>query len=152
VAGLELPANLSLVTVDFEKESLIIKLRMSGYRTDAAGFFSWLGVTMYLSTDAIFGTLRAVPALAPGTEIIFEYSVRKNWSMNRRRRCWRRAGRCSSSWPAKLAEQVRKVGFAEVTGFSPDEINARSYTDRTDGLRTHPLNHCMRARVGPPSN
>jgi O-methyltransferase involved in polyketide biosynthesis len=77
VAGVELPANLSLVTVDFEKESLIIKLRMSGYRTDAAGFFSWLGVTMYLSTDAIFGTLRAVPALAPGTEIIFEYSVPK---------------------------------------------------------------------------
>jgi hypothetical protein len=32
---------------------------------------------MYLSTDATFGTLRAVAALAPGTEIIFEYSVLK---------------------------------------------------------------------------
>lgn len=34
-AGVELPANLSLVPVDFEKESLIDKLRMSGNRTDA---------------------------------------------------------------------------------------------------------------------
>ena len=55
-AGVELPANLSLVPVDFERKSLIESLRMSGYRTDAPGFFSWLGVTMYLSTDAIFGT------------------------------------------------------------------------------------------------
>jgi O-methyltransferase involved in polyketide biosynthesis len=51
---------------------------MSGYRTDWPGLFSWLGVTMYLSTDAIFGTLRAVAALAPGTEIIFEYTVPKD--------------------------------------------------------------------------
>ena len=77
-AGLELPANLSLVPVDFERESPIDNLRMSGYRRDAPGLFSWLGVTMYLSTDAIFGTLRAVAALAPGTEIIFEYNVPKD--------------------------------------------------------------------------
>jgi methyltransferase (TIGR00027 family) len=77
-AGVELAVNLSLVPVDFEKESLIDNLRMGGYRTDARGLFSWLGVTMYLSTDAIFGTLRVVAGLAPGTEIIFEYNVPKD--------------------------------------------------------------------------
>src|SRR5262249_52241059 len=45
-AGIELPANLSLIPVDFEKQSLIDNLRLSGYRTDAPGLFSWLGVTM----------------------------------------------------------------------------------------------------------
>jgi methyltransferase (TIGR00027 family) len=55
-AGVELPPNLSPVPVDFEEESLIDSLRISGYRTNAIGLFSWLGVTMYLSTDAIFGT------------------------------------------------------------------------------------------------
>jgi O-methyltransferase involved in polyketide biosynthesis len=39
------------VPVDFEKQSLIDSLRMSGYRTDAPGLFSWLGVTMYLTRD-----------------------------------------------------------------------------------------------------
>jgi methyltransferase (TIGR00027 family) len=34
-AGVELPATLSLVAVDLEKQSLIDSLRMSGYRTDA---------------------------------------------------------------------------------------------------------------------
>ena len=57
-AGIELPPNLSLVPVDFEKRSLIDSLRMCGYRTDTPGLFSWLGVTMFLTSDAIFGTLR----------------------------------------------------------------------------------------------
>jgi O-methyltransferase involved in polyketide biosynthesis len=64
---------LSLVPVDFEKQSLIDSLRMSGYRIDASGIFSWLGVVQFLEADAIFSTLRTVAALAPGTEIIFEY-------------------------------------------------------------------------------
>jgi methyltransferase (TIGR00027 family) len=76
-AGIELPPNLSLIAVDFEKQSLMDGLRISGYRTDAPGFFSWLGVTMYLTQDAIFSTLRTIAALAPGTEIIFEYNVSK---------------------------------------------------------------------------
>src|SRR5260370_23281713 len=75
--GIDMPANLSLVPVDFEKQSLIDSLRMSGYGTDAPGFFSWLGVTMYLTPDALFSTLRTIAALAAGTEIIFEYNVPK---------------------------------------------------------------------------
>lgn len=81
-AGIELPPNLSFVPVDFEQQSLIDSLRMSGYRTDVPGLFSWLGVTVYLTLDAIFDTLRTVAALAPGTEIILQYSVPKelvNW-------------------------------------------------------------------------
>jgi methyltransferase (TIGR00027 family) len=72
-AGIELPPNLSFVPVDFEQQSLIDSLRMSGYRTDTPGLFSWLGVTVYLTPDAIFNTLRTAAALAPGTEIILQY-------------------------------------------------------------------------------
>ena len=50
--------------------------------------------------------------------------------------------------PAKLAEQVRKIGFAEVSDFGPDEAEARYFKDRTDALRPLALNHYMRARVG----
>ncbi len=157
VTGVELPANLTLVPVDFEKESLIGNLRMSGYRTDAMGIFSWLGVTMYLSSDAIFGTLRAVAALAPGTEIIFEYSVPKELVDEETQKilaasmtAGQARGEPQQSFfePAKLAEQVRKIGFAEVSDFGPDEAEARYFNDRTDGLRPFALNHYMRARVG----
>ena len=159
-AGIELPANLSLVPVDFERESLIDNLRMSGYRTDAPGLFSWLGVTMYLSSDAIFGTLRAVAALAPGTEIIFEYSVPIDLVDEQTQRLLAAAmaaaqarGEPQISFfePAKLAEQVRKIGFAQVSDFGPEDAEARYFKGRTDGLRPHAVNHYMRARVGPRS-
>ncbi|HVN29996.1 MAG TPA: SAM-dependent methyltransferase [Candidatus Binataceae bacterium] len=156
-AGLEMPANLSLVPVDFEKESLIGKLRMSGYRTDASALFSWLGVTMYLSTDAIFGTLRTVAELARGTEIIFEYNAPKDSVDEETQRILAAAMTAAqargepqgtSFEPAKLAEEVRKIGFAEVTDFGPDESAARYFNNRTDGLRPFAPAHYMRARVG----
>jgi methyltransferase (TIGR00027 family) len=159
-AAIELPANLSLVAVDFERDSLIDNLRMSGYRTDAPGLFSWLGVTMYLSTDAIFGTLRAVAALAPATEIIFEYNVPKDLVDEETQKILAAVmsaahvrGEPQGTFfePAKLAEQVRKIGFAEVSDFGPDDAEARYFNDRTDALRPLALNHYMRARVGPRS-
>jgi methyltransferase (TIGR00027 family) len=155
-AGVELPSNLTLVPVDFEKESLIDNLRMSGYHTDAPGFFSWLGVTMYLSHDSIFGTLRTVAALAPGTEIIFEYSVPKDSVDEMTQKMLAVAlmaaqarGEPQQSFfePSEIAEQVRKIGFAEVTDFGPDEAKARYFGNRIDGLEPHALNHYMRARV-----
>lgn len=51
-SSIELPPNLSLVPVDFENQSLLGSLQMSGYLTDARAMFSWLGVTMYLTHDA----------------------------------------------------------------------------------------------------
>jgi methyltransferase (TIGR00027 family) len=159
-AGIELPANLSLIPVDFERQSLIDNLRMSGYRTDAIALFSWLGVTMYLSTDAIFGTLGAVATLAPGTEIIFEYNVPKDLVDEETQMMLAAAMTAAQARgepqgtffePGKLAEQVRKIGFAEVSDFGPDEARARYFKNRTDGLRPSPLNHYMRARVGPRS-
>ena len=51
--------------------------------------------------------------------------------------------------PAQLAEQVRKLGFAEVSAFGPREAEARYFTGRTDGLRPLAYSHFTRARVGP---
>ncbi len=160
-AGVALPPNLSLVPVNFEKQSLIDSLRMSGYRADAPGIFSWLGVTMYLTLDAIFSTLRTVAALAPGTEIIFEYNVPKELVDEETQRilavvmadtATRGEPYQTFFEPVQLAEEVRRLGFAEVSDWGPEEAQARYFTGRTDGLRATPLNHYMRARVGPRSS
>ena len=158
--GIELPSNLSLVPLDFEKQSLIDSLRTSGYRTDAPGLFSWLGVTNYLTTDAIFGTLRTIADLALGTEIIFEYLVPKELVDEATQKIFavmmaagadRGEPQQSVFEPAKLAEEVRELGFAQVSDFGPDEAQARYFIGRTDGLRPATLNHYMRALVGPRS-
>ena len=155
--GIELPPNLTLVPVDFEKQSLTDSLRQSGYSIDAPAFFSWLGVVPYLTSDAIFDTLRTVAALAPGTEIIFEYVVPRKMFDEEGQKLFdlmmvATAGH-GEPWrsffePDKLAEKVRELGFAEVSDFGPDDVQARYFAGRTDGLRPSAFGHYMRARVG----
>ena len=155
--AIELPPNLSLVPVDFEKQSLINGLRQSGYQTDAPGLFSWLGVITYLTADAIFDTLRTVAALAPGTEIIFEYGVPREMCDEEGQKHFDLMMAATADdgepWrsffePDKLAEKVRELGFAEVSDFGPDDMQARYFAGRTDGLRPTTFQHHMRARVG----
>jgi methyltransferase (TIGR00027 family) len=156
-AGIELPSSLSLVPLDFEKQSMIESLRMSGYCTDARALFSWLGVTMYLTSDAIFSTLRTIAALARGTEIVFEYAVPKELVDEETQKIlavMMAAGAArgeplrSFFDPVRLAEQVRELGFAEVSDFGSKEARVRYFAGRTDGLQPSVLNHYMRALVG----
>jgi O-methyltransferase involved in polyketide biosynthesis len=116
---------------------------------------------MYLTPDAIFSTLRTVAALAPGTEIIFQYTVPKELVDEKTQRLLaavmaRTAARGepyrSFFEPVQLAEEVSKLGFAEVSDLGPDEAEARYFIGRTDSLRLPASEHLMRARVGPRSN
>ncbi len=65
-AGWEQPANLHFVPVDFEQESLAAALTRSSYDPQSLSLFSWLGVTYYLTREAVFDTLRAMAEIAPG--------------------------------------------------------------------------------------
>jgi len=155
--GIELPSNLSFVPVDFEKQSLIGGLRISGYRTDTPGIFSWLGVATYLTYNAIFGTLQSVAALALGTEIIFQYTVPKEL-LDEDTQQMLAAVMASTATrgepfktffePKQLVEQVRRLGFAEVSDLSPKEAVARYFTGRTDDLQPLASEHFMHARLG----
>jgi O-methyltransferase involved in polyketide biosynthesis len=51
--------------------------------------------------------------------------------------------------PKQLAEQVRRLGFAEVSDLGPEEAEARYFTGRTDGLRSLASEHLMHAQLGP---
>jgi methyltransferase (TIGR00027 family) len=159
-AGIGLPANLSLVPVDFEKQSLIESLRMSGYHADAPAVLSWLGVATYLTYDAIFRTLRTVAELEPGTEIIFQYTVPKELLDEESQRMLAAVMAFAASHgepfksffePNLLAQQLQKLGFAELSDLGPDEAAARYFSGRADGLRPLASEHFMRARVGPRS-
>jgi hypothetical protein len=132
------------VPVDFEKQSLIEGLRASAYRTDAPAVFSWLGVTEYLTPEAIFNTLRTIASLAPGAEIIFQYDLPTELLDEEAQRVLAvvMAGAAARNEPlitffepARLAEQVRELGFSEVWNFSPEEASPLSFGGRTDGLR-----------------
>ena len=73
-AGWTVPDNLTFVPVDFAKDSLTERLTGAGFAPSVKSFFSWLGVTYYLSTEAINKTLAELSSLcADGSTLVFDY-------------------------------------------------------------------------------
>jgi methyltransferase (TIGR00027 family) len=73
-SGISLPESAHLVPADLSVEDLPSVLRKSLPWASEPAFFSWLGVTMYLTREANLNTLRAISSVAaPGSELVFEY-------------------------------------------------------------------------------
>jgi methyltransferase (TIGR00027 family) len=69
-----LPENIIYVPIDFEKESLSVRLLESCYNKNLKTLFIWDGVTMYLSAEAVDETLGFVTKNSgKGSSIIFDY-------------------------------------------------------------------------------
>ena len=73
-AGWTIPDNLTFVPVDFTRDNLTECLIAGGFDPSVKSFFSWLGVTYYLSTEAIGKTLAELSSLcADGSTLVFDY-------------------------------------------------------------------------------
>ena len=73
-AGWTVPDNLTFVSVDFTKDSLAEQLIAAGFDPSVKSFFSWLGVTYYLSREAIDAMLSSLSELcADGSSLVFDY-------------------------------------------------------------------------------
>lgn len=73
-AGWTVPDNLTFVPVDFAKDNLAERMIAVGFDPAAKSFFSWLGVTYYLLTEAINAMLSALSSLcADGSTLVFDY-------------------------------------------------------------------------------
>jgi len=145
------------VPIDFEQDSLFARLRENGFDPGRPAFFSWLGVVWYLSDRAIFRTLREIAAAAGGSEVVFEYPVmaelvdpddRPLVEMVKQVGALRGEPIGPGFDPADLVRKVEGLGFETVIDLSPDEINARYFSDRTDNLRMPGIGHLLSARVG----
>ena len=73
-AGWTVPDNLIFVPVEFAKDSLTERLTAAGFDPSVKSFFSWLGVTYYLSAEAIDKTLAELSSLCvDGSTLVFDY-------------------------------------------------------------------------------
>ena len=73
-AGIAVPEHLDFVSVDFERDDLDERLTNAGFDPERPAFFTWMGVTFYLSGEAIAATLARITGLAaPGSELAFDY-------------------------------------------------------------------------------
>jgi methyltransferase (TIGR00027 family) len=155
-AGIPLPVDLTYAPVDFEEQTLADGLRDAGYDPSQSAFFSWLGVTMYLTTQGVKTTLRFIASAPAGSGVVFDYTVfpslldpdqRLMFNDMVKRVDWVREPWQMFFHPAELKKDLLAMGFRYVKDIGPAEINARYFEDRTDRLRVGRLAHIMDVRV-----
>ena len=73
-AGVSAPAHLHFAPCDFERQALAEALSAAGFDAGARTAFIWLGVTPYLTPEAVETTLRYVASVRGGADIVFDYS------------------------------------------------------------------------------
>ncbi|WP_420124966.1 class I SAM-dependent methyltransferase [Longimicrobium sp.] len=147
-AGVEIPPNVRFADVDFERETLAHGLARTGVDTSKRTFFSWLGVTMYLTREAIEATLRTVLSFPRGSGIVFTYAHTDSLASQLAR------GSASDGepWvsyftPEEVEAMLRSLGFSGTRFLSREEAQRRYYANRTDGFEAPPRVSVVAATV-----
>jgi methyltransferase (TIGR00027 family) len=156
-AGIAIPETLTFAPVDFESQSLAGGLAAAGFRPEAGAMVGWLGVTFYLTEEAVFDTLAYVAAMAPGSEVVFDFGVSKDQlGLGGRLVLAAISARVAAAGepfrtlfaPEELARRLSAMGFSETEVLGSAALNARYFSDRADGLKLHGgAGRLMRARV-----
>jgi methyltransferase (TIGR00027 family) len=144
-ARIGVPASLTFVPVDFEHDDLGGALRQAGLRADRPACVSWMGVTMYLTADALLRTLGTVAGFAAGSCLCFDYRVPETMLNPIERVISEVLGQqiaaLGEPWlstfdPTQLQSQLLELGFSSAESATPDDLNVRYFARRKDGLRT----------------
>ncbi|HYH82824.1 MAG TPA: class I SAM-dependent methyltransferase [Longimicrobium sp.] len=147
-AGIEIPPNVRFADVDFERETLSHGLARCGVHTAKRTFFSWLGVTMYLTRDAIEATLRTVLSFPKRSGIVFTFAHTASAASKLA------VGSASGGepWlsyftPEEVGAMLRSLGFSDASFLSREEAERRYYANRTDGFAAPPRVSIVTASV-----
>lgn len=134
----KLPGHVTYVGVDFNRETLEERLLDSGYGEHEKTLFIWEGVVMYLSEQAVDGTLKFIhDHSGAGSQVVFDYiytavldgSVRHG-EVSRMRRVRRFSGEgLTFSIPeGKVKVYLEQRGFTNVIDVNSEELHARYFT------------------------
>jgi methyltransferase (TIGR00027 family) len=141
--NIESPPNLVFAPVDFESQTLHERLEASGFDFGQRAVFSWIGVTMYLTLEAIRATLATVASAPAGTRIVLTYN-RPTAALTGLGLAFDTAIRkvadevgepfVSLFEPAEVERLLRDQGFDKIIHFGPDEAIQTYFAGRTDVL------------------
>jgi len=156
-AGIPIPSFLTFVPVDFEKQTLEAGLTHSGFNSNAPAFFSWLGVTPYLTREACMTTLSLIAKLPARSGVVFDFGIDPALLNAGQRQALdalsERVARYGEPFqlffnPTKLQDELKTLGFHRTEFLQGKQINERYFKDRADGLLVRGgLGHLMAAWV-----
>jgi methyltransferase (TIGR00027 family) len=139
-ADIALPASLTFVAIDFERETLADGLAAAGFDPAQQTFFTWLGVVPYLTDEAIFSTLGFIAGLSGGAHVVFDYVNPPASVVEPARRA---AHEALAARVAAVGESIRNrfdsnalhvrlnaLGFHDIEDLGWPEISARFFSGR----------------------
>ena len=107
-----LPDTLHFVPADLSNEQIGDALARSAFRSTDPAFFSWLGVTQYLSREANLGTLQGIAACSPsGSQLVFTYVEHRELGAHR-----------ASTRVARLQGAFASASEPWLSGFDPTQL------------------------------
>lgn len=143
--GYQIPAWLRFVPVDFESgDSWQEKLIAAGFDIKKPAVVTSIGVSMYLTRDAIKDTLRQMAKLAPGSKFIMTFMMpldlvesedQAGYQMSMKGAQASGTPFISFFTPQEMLTLAREAGFREAEHLSTAGLAPRYFVGRTDGLR-----------------
>jgi methyltransferase (TIGR00027 family) len=155
--GVAAPAGLVFAPVDFERQTMREGLEQAGFAFGDQAVFSWLGVTMYLTLDAIHATLAALAQCRAGTRVVLTYNQPPDvLTSDDAQITAAMAGLAAKMGEpfisrfrfAEMARLLHQHGFSEITDFGPDEARAAYFAGRPD-VEIAGAQRIIAATVGP---
>lgn len=130
--GIDVPASVAFVPVDFEKDDFMEKLRLAGFRPELPTVYSWLGVTVYLPEERVMAVLKTIrESSAAGSVVVFDYVGKPSrWNLLRGATLAllsKRFARMGEPWRSffderALAEALRAMGYRRLEDARPEDI------------------------------
>ena len=143
--GYGLPEWLRFVPVDFEAgDDWMKKLAEAGFDLANPAVVASTGVSMYLTKEAVFATLRQAAAMAPGSTFAMTFLMPLETADPEVRQGLERAAQGAKAsgipfvsyfLPEELLGMARKAGFPQARHVSADYLAGFYFAGRTDGLR-----------------
>jgi methyltransferase (TIGR00027 family) len=143
-AGITPPPSVTFAPVDFSVQSLPEGLAALGFDRSEATFFSWLGVTPYITLESFRATLAAIAALPRGSGVAFDYMLAREELTDSQRRLVHQLtlGVVSLGEPFQLffrppalAAELTRAGFSDVEDLDEAALTDRYFLRRADTLR-----------------
>lgn len=155
--GMDIPANLKFVPIDFEKTSdWLSPLAKAGFDARSPAIIASTGVSMYLTREAIWQTFREVAMLAPGTILAMSFLIPLQELKPEDRPLLELAIKGAAAagtpflsffTPEKMLELSAEGGLPDARIVSGEDLNAKYFSGRDDGFSTSNGEQLLMAKV-----
>ena len=151
---LTFPSELVFVSIDFDREDIFEMLSKVGFKDRQRTLFLWEGVSMYLTAEAVDGTLAFIREhSAPSSRVAFDYLYASVLRCENRfygeREIYKTVSRVGEGWTfglevGEIEPFLAARGFGLVAHYSPPELEQK-YLMTEYGARLGPINgtHCI---------